>query len=109
MSLTIAQAVKKLLVIEPFYGLFLMGLNKYFDDSIPTACVRKNGINIEIAINKDYWDSLDESLEVSVLLHEVLHILFKHLFMYDDFPNKDRFNISADCMVNSFVNKIGKD
>lgn len=54
MALTIAQAVRKLLIREPFYGLFLMGLNKYFDNSIPTACVRRKGINIELVINKEY-------------------------------------------------------
>ena len=52
--MTIAQAVKKILRKEPFYGLFLLGLNKYFDKTVSTACVRKNGINVELAINEDY-------------------------------------------------------
>ena len=54
MAMTIAQAVRALMIKEPFYGLFLMGLNKYFDDTIETACVRRSGINVEIAINKQY-------------------------------------------------------
>ena len=54
MAITIAQAIKKILIREPFYGLFLIGLNKYFDNSIPTACVRKNGINVDLVINKEY-------------------------------------------------------
>lgn len=54
MALTIAQAVKRLLRREPFYGLFLMGIDKHFESSTPTACVRRKGINIELVINEDY-------------------------------------------------------
>ena len=54
MALTIPQAIRKLLIKEPFYGLFLLSLNKYFDDSIPTACVRRKGINVELAINPTF-------------------------------------------------------
>lgn len=52
--MTIAQAIRKLLIKEPFYGLFLLGINKYFDESAVTACVRRKGINIELAISKTY-------------------------------------------------------
>ena len=109
MALTIAQAVKKILIREPFYGLFLMGLNKYFDSKAKTACVRRNGLSIEIAINKEYWDRLDDELEVNCLLHETLHIVYKHLWMSKSFQNKDRFNIAADCHVNSFLWKVAED
>ena len=54
MALTLSQATKKLLLKEPFYGLFLMSLNKRFDDSIPTAGVVKNGINIELIVNEEF-------------------------------------------------------
>ena len=71
MGLTIPQAVRKLLIREPFYGLFLLSLNKYFDDRIPTACVKRNGINVELCINKKFWDSLSEDAELAILEHEV--------------------------------------
>ena len=54
MAMTIAKAVKGLLIKEPFYGLFLLGLNKQFDNSIPTACVHLKGINLEILVNEEY-------------------------------------------------------
>ena len=79
MSLTIAQAVKKLLVKEPFYGLFLLSLNKFFDNSIPTACVCRNGINVELMINEKFWNSLSDLEEIAVLEHEISHILHGHL------------------------------
>lgn len=109
MALTIAQAVVKIIRREPFYGLFLLGLNKYFDSTIPTACVRKNGINVEITINPNYWAGLDDELKLNCLLHEVLHIVYKHLWMQKDFPNMQRFNVAADLHVNSFLWKVNED
>ena len=109
MALTIAQAVRKILIREPFYGLFLMGLNKYFDTRIQTACVRRNGLSVEIAINEEYWNGLDDELKINCLLHETLHIVYKHLWMSKSFPDKNRFNIAADCHVNSFLWKVAED
>ena len=71
MALTIPQAVRKLLIKEPYYGLFLLSLNKYFDDSIETACVKRNGINTDLVINYTFWKSLSDEAELAVLQHEV--------------------------------------
>ena len=109
MKITIAQAVKKILRKEPFYGLFLLGLNKYFDKTVSTACVRKNGINVELAINEDYWDNLDEKYRISLLVHECNHLILKHFLMFDYFPNKERFNVATDCEVNSFLWDVHPD
>ena len=106
MALTIPQAIKKLLIREPFYGLFLLSLNKYFDDKVETACVRRNGINTELAINYEFWKSLSDECELAVLEHEVLHIVNKHLTMQESFPNKQHFNIAADCEVNSYIENL---
>ena len=43
--MTLEKCVKSLLVKEPFYGLFLLGLNRYFTDKVQTAAVGINGIN----------------------------------------------------------------
>ena len=109
MALTIAQAVRKIIVREPFYGLFLIGLNKYFDSKIPTACVKRKGINIELVINPEYWESLNDETKILVLLHEAGHIIFKHLWMWDSYPDKNRFNIAADLHVNGFLQNVPED
>ena len=109
MALTIPKAVRKLLIKEPFYGLFLLSLNKYFDSSVPTACVRRNGINVELAINEAFWNSLSDEAELAVLEHEVLHLVNKHLTMQASFPNKKHFNIAADAEVNSYIENLPPD
>ena len=106
MALTIPKAIRKLLIKEPFYGLFLLSLNKYFDDKIPTACVKRNGINVELAINEKFWNSLSDEAELAVLEHEVLHLVNKHLTMQQDFPNKKHFNIASDAEVNSYIENL---
>ena len=38
----VAKATKTLMFKEPYYGLFLIGLNKIYSDKLPTAGVSKN-------------------------------------------------------------------
>ena len=59
MPLTITQAVKKLLIQDPFYGLFLLSLDKRFDSSIPTACVGRNGMH--------RYNNMDHSMKTAIV------------------------------------------
>lgn len=107
--MTLEKCVKTLLVKEPFYGLFLLGLNRYFTDKVSTAAVIINGINCELIINKTFWDGLSDEEQIGVLIHEISHILFNHLFMGKEFANKSRFNIAADCTVNENISVLQKE
>ena len=51
---TVFKTIKNLIIKEPFYGLFLLGLNKRFDNTIDTAAVAIEGINPVLLINKDF-------------------------------------------------------
>jgi predicted metal-dependent peptidase len=88
---------------EPFYGLFLISLNKELTTSIPTACVTPDNINIKLCINPDFWESLDENTKLGVLKHELLHIAFFHLHHFDRFPNKKLYNVAADLEINQYI------
>ena len=102
----IERAYKKLLIENPFYGLFLLGLSKVVDKSVETACVRKRGINCELVINPDYWNSQDDVQQMNLLQHEVYHIVFQHMFLWDSFPNKDILGLATDCEVNSYLSNL---
>ena len=106
MPLTIAQAVKRLLIKDPFYGLFLTQVDRRFDDSIETACVKRKGIGVELLINEKFWNSLSDKCEIALLCHEVSHILHNHLTTQADYPNKKHFNVAADVMINSFIEDL---
>jgi predicted metal-dependent peptidase len=99
----VAKQSKILMLKEPFYGLFLISLNKELTTSIQTACVTPDKINVKLCINPEYWMGLDEKTKLAILKHELLHIVFFHLDHFDRFPNKKLYNIAADLEINQYI------
>lgn len=99
----IAKQSKLLMLKEPFYGLFLIGLNKEIRSDIPTACVTPDKINIKLCVNPEFWLDLDEKTKLAILKHELLHIAFFHLDNFERFPNKKLYNIAADLEINQYI------
>ena len=99
----LARACKSLILREPFYGLFLIGLNKKIRKDVPTAGVSKNGIGIQLSINPDFFMKLPDEHQIGLLKHELLHVSFGHLMMRDSYPNKKLFNIAADLEINQYI------
>lgn len=99
------KIAKSLMLNEPFYGLFLVMLNKCWRKDLPTAGVSKLNINYQLAINPDFWETLDELNKYGVLKHELLHIVFHHLFLRNDYQDQEIFNLAADCEINQYINK----
>ena len=58
---SVSKASKKLMLREPFYGILLMGLNKEISKRIPTACVAKDGINVKLVVNDEYYEKQDDN------------------------------------------------
>lgn len=68
----LAKASKDLMLKEPFYGLFLIMLNKQWNNTVvPTAGVAKNGIGYQLFLNEKFWDSLVEPQKKGLLKHEL--------------------------------------
>jgi predicted metal-dependent peptidase len=105
----IAKHAKTLMFKEPFYGLFLIGLNKEISDAVGTACVAKDGINTKLVISPKFWETISDPCKVAVLKHELLHIAFKHLQMFDDYPEKELLNVAADLEINQYIEDSYKD
>ena len=102
---SLAKASKELMMIEPFYGFFLIMLNKIWTKTqVPTAGVCKNGINYQLCINEGFWESLDKKKELGILKHELLHIAFNHLTHFY-FPDKRLANIAMDMEINQYIDK----
>ena len=105
----IAKHSKTLMFREPFYGLFLIGLNKELSDAVATACVAKDGINTKLVISPKFWETIGEGCKVAVLKHELLHIAFKHLQMFDEYEDKTLLNVAADIEINQYIQDEYKD
>jgi predicted metal-dependent peptidase len=67
----VARTTKTLILDEPFYGLFLIGINKQFSDRIPTAGVSKHGIGMQLTINPNFFTDLSELHRVGLIKHEL--------------------------------------
>lgn len=99
----VSKISKTLIFTEPFYGLFLIGLNKRYIKSIPTAGVSKHGIGVQLAINPDYFMDLNDKHKYGLIKHELLHIAFGHLMLRDLYQDKKLFNIAADLEINQYI------
>jgi predicted metal-dependent peptidase len=99
----LAKVSKDLMLKEPFYGLYLLMLNKHWSDKVPTAGVYMKGINYQIDINAEFWNSLEHNHKIGLLKHELLHIAFFHLLRRDEFPNKQLANIAMDLEINQYI------
>ena len=99
----VAKTTKELILTEPFYGLFLIGINKKFTDQIPTAGVSKHGIGMQLTINPEFYINLSNFHRIGLIKHELLHIAFGHLLMRDMYGNHKLFNIAADLEINQYI------
>lgn len=102
----IEKAFKRLLIKNPFYGLFCLSLPKRITTTIPTLCVQKKGINCELCINPEFWAKHTDDEQIALLTHELSHICLQHMFLYDSFTDPTAFNISADMEVNSYIENL---
>jgi len=68
---SLSKIAKELMLKEPYYGFFLIMLNKLWGKMVPTAGVSKNGINYQLAINPEFWESLSDEHRIGLLKHEL--------------------------------------
>jgi hypothetical protein len=71
----LAKASKELMLKEPFYGMFLIMLNKQWTNKVPTAGVSLLGINYQLYLNESFWDKLSSSQHMGLLKHELKGLL----------------------------------
>jgi len=72
----LAKASKDLMLKEPFYGLFLIMLNKQWNNTVvPTAGVSRLGINYQLYLNENFWKELTPDQRIGLLKHEFKGLL----------------------------------
>ena len=91
------------LYTKSYYLLsILLQLKVVWTEAVQTAGVGYNNKNIELVINPKFYANLTENQQLSLILHETLHIAYKHLdvdkTLYSD---KTRLNVAMDLVINS--------
>ena len=102
---SLSKNSKELMLKEPYYGFFLIMLNKVWRKDLPTAGVSKNGINFQLAINEEFWTGLSEMHQMGLLKHELLHIAFGHLTSFKSFKNHRLANVAMDMEINQYIDE----
>ena len=100
---SLSKSVKDMMLEEPFYGLFLIGIHREWNNNIPTAGVSKNKIGVKLSINEDFWGNLSKDHRMGLLKHELLHVSFGHMTLRDKFHDHKLFNIAADIEINQYI------
>lgn len=100
---SLAKACKDLMLKEPFYGMFLLMLNKKWSERVGTAGVSLQGINYQLEISEEFWNELNAEHQIGLLKHELLHIAFFHLTEYSSLTNRDIANIAMDLEINQYI------
>lgn len=102
---TVAELSKKLgmarmglLQESPFFGILLMHMQYYLDESSRTAAT--DGEKIFFA--PSFLARLTLSETKFILLHEIFHIVLEHCFRQRK-RSGDRFNIACDIVVNDTI------
>lgn len=101
----LAKISKDLMFKEPFYGMFLITLNKRWENRIETAAVGKNGINFQLMLNEKFWDEQNDAQALQLVKHELLHIGFFHLTDFDHQTDRKISNIAQDLEINQYLDR----
>jgi len=105
--LDISKVIRRLLVNDPFYGLFLSSIEKKERKDIPVAAVGLNKSTMEfcLLINPDEWFKFSDEVKYGILLHEAAHLCEFHLLTGDMYPNSKMDNVATDCNINQRIDK----
>ena len=113
------KAILKLMNKKAFYGHVIQQFDKVYlpaeNKELPTAAVGKSRDQktLKLFINEGYFDKLlkdpkkGKAYILSVLEHEILHIVFGHLFI--QFSDHTRGNVACDIVVNQYVDPVHDD
>jgi len=86
-----------------FISTILFSLKSTWNKEIDTA--RTNGEYLDI--NPDFFMRQSASVRVSLLAHEAWHVAFEHMLRGVNYPNKIKFNMAADYVMNLMLEKQG--
>ena len=99
------QSIVMVLRKDPFFGHLLSSVVRRIDENIPTAAVTLSPIGVSLVINPEFFlKTLSSEERCAVIKHEILHLVLRHLFRFEE-PGMDRYlvNLAADIVVNQLV------
>jgi len=99
-----------LLLREPFYAHVFGSLNKEVVGAghpVETLAVGQGHQALTLYVNAGFWDTVltDPLQRYGVVKHELLHLVFRHLFVREPFFDPMLLNVAFDLVVNQYVER----
>lgn len=99
-----------LLLREPFYAHVFGSLNKEVvgkGHPVDTLAVGLGHNTLTLYVNAQFWDTQlpDPAHRYGVVKHELLHLVFRHLFVREPFLDPMLLNVAFDLVVNQYVER----
>jgi len=99
----ISRASFELLLKEPFYAHVLAGMPRVVSEDVETIGLKWNGQQVVLNVNPEWFcKALAAAQRKVVIKHEVLHIVFRHLFRPSD-RDAALYSVAADLVVNQLL------
>lgn len=103
----IQKAIYSLFKKEPFFALLLQEINIRMTIQVPTMGVSfdKKISKFFMFINPDFYQKMTDEQQQAVLIHEILHILHKHILDVRMIDTKEftTLNIAMDMAINQYI------
>lgn len=100
----IESQVINLVLNHPFFASLLLNFERKVSWDIPTFATDGK----HIYVNPKFCESLTESEIRGVLVHEILHCTFGHLWRRND-RDPQRWNMATDFQINDYIHQINDD
>lgn len=101
---------------DPLYANILMGINIEVTEDVGAAMAvgtKKGKGDIYFFVNPYYLYEITDNLKqvVAIVRHELLHLIFEHLFIYKSLmekgePYRTAINIATDCQINQILKDL---
>jgi predicted metal-dependent peptidase len=100
----------ELLLREPFYAHLLSSLSKVVvaaEHPVDTIAISMEKGALALYINADFWDRVlvQPAHRYGVLKHELLHLVFRHPFVYEPALDPLLLNAAFDLVVNQYIER----
>lgn len=102
----ISRASFDLLLKEPFYAHVLAGMPRVISEDLETIGLKWNGQQVQLTVNPEWFcNKLGATHRKVSLKHEILHLVFRHLFRPAD-RFAPLYSIAADLVVNQLLHPL---
>ena len=99
----ISRAAFALLLKEPFYAHILAGMPREASDTVKTTGTAWDGQQVRLRVNPEFFmGGLAATQRTGVLKHEILHVVFRHVFRGAD-RDERIYSVAADLVVNQLL------